>query len=374
MQKHSFAAKEGVTMKLGMTTGFFLGLLYCLAWPAYGHLDGAYSHDPDDPFTDRSQWMKTIRDDVQLSEMALPGTHDSATFQVTWYPVYKDVVETQSLGFDKQLEYGIRVFDLRIRRTGDALALHHGAAFLDRMLGSALEAIKRFLRDNPSETVLIRVSDEYEADKSVSQSLEYVFDQYMQLYSGVYLKTQNPKLTLGEARGKFLVLSADARLNRFGLSYRDESIFNIQDDYSMGSNWDLHDKYIKIKQQLHNAAAGSRDTFYVSYLSASHRSFPYFVASGHVSPGTDAARLWTGLIDFGHSDLYPKFPRTGCTLGACFISFEGANVLTRDDLKTLNDQSTQVRTVGIVMADFPGDSLIDSIIRNNYRRGHNLGK
>lgn len=361
-------------MKLVTEIRFLLGLLSCLAWPAYGHLDGAYSHDADDPFTDRSQWMKTIRDDVQLSEMALPGTHDSATFQVTWHPIYKDVVETQTLGFDKQLEYGIRVFDLRIRRTGDALALHHGAAYLDKMLGSALEAIQRFLRDNPSETVLIRVSDEYEPDSNVIQSLEYVFDQYMQVYKSTFLKTQNPKLTLGQARGKFVVLSADARLNKFGLSYRDDSVFNIQDEYSMRSNWALHDKYIKIKRQLHNAAAGSRDTFYVNYLSASHRSFPYFVASGHVSSGTGAARLWTGLLDFGHADIYPKFPRTACIGPMCSISFEGTNILTRDDLKTLNDQSTQVRTVGIVMADFPGDSLIESIIRNNHRRGHDLGR
>ena len=350
------------------------GLITCLSLPAYGHLDGAYSHDPNDPFTDRSQWMKTIRDDVQLSEMALPGTHDSATFQVTWLPIFKDVVETQTLGFDKQLEYGIRVFDLRLRRTGDALAMHHGPVFLDKMLGPALEAIQRFLLDNPSETVLVRFRDEYEEDSNVKLSLEQVFANYMQVYKAIYLNAQDPKITLGQARGKFLVLSGDGRLDKFGLRYKDEDIFDIQDDYPMSTNWALHDKYIKIKQQLHKAAAGSRDVFYVNYLSASHRSFPYFVASGHVSPGTDAARLWTGLVAFGHSDLYPKFPRTGCTLGMCLISFEGTNVLTRDDLQALNEQSTQVRTVGIVMADFPGDSLIESIVRNNYRRGHNLGK
>lgn len=66
--------------------------------------DGAYSNDP---FTDRSRWMKTIRDSVQLSELALPGPHDSATTEVTSLPIFKDIVETQILGFDKQLEYGI---------------------------------------------------------------------------------------------------------------------------------------------------------------------------------------------------------------------------------------------------------------------------
>ncbi|MGH8464228.1 MAG: hypothetical protein ACRER5_08775, partial [Pseudomonas sp.] len=60
-------------------------LLCCLSQASIAnpHLDEAYSHDAHDRFTDKSNWMKSIRDDVQLSELALPGTHDSATFDVS---------------------------------------------------------------------------------------------------------------------------------------------------------------------------------------------------------------------------------------------------------------------------------------------------
>jgi hypothetical protein len=39
------------------------GLLCCLAAQANPHLDDAYSHDANDPFTDKSGWMKSIRDE-----------------------------------------------------------------------------------------------------------------------------------------------------------------------------------------------------------------------------------------------------------------------------------------------------------------------
>ncbi|MBV4505124.1 phosphatidylinositol-specific phospholipase C [Pseudomonas sp. BW13M1] len=350
----------------------YLGCLLCsLAGFASPHLDDAYAHDDSDPFTDRSTWMKSIRDDVRLSEMALPGTHDSATFDLSLFPVVNEVVSTQALSFDEQLKYGIRVLDLRVRRTGDALALHHGPIFLERMLGDALQAIQRFLQANPSETVLFRVREEHTADTNVGLDLAQVFERYMQQYSAVYLQAPRSNVTLGEARGKFVVLSNIGNLNPYGLSY---SNFDIQDDWKLETNWDLHEKYLKIRRQLHRAAAGSPDTFYVNYLSGSVGAFPYFVASGHVSAGTGAPRLSTGLLALDDVDWYPYFPRTTCLGKLCTISFEGTNTLARDDIEDLNGPDPTRRSVGIIMADFPGESLIANIIANNHHPTHDLGR
>ncbi|MDU9402060.1 phosphatidylinositol-specific phospholipase C [Pseudomonas sp. zfem004] len=347
------------------------GLLCCLASSAFAHLDDAYSHDAHDPFTDKHAWMGMIRDNVRLSEMALPGTHDSATFDVRLFPIVTDIVSTQTLDFDEQLRYGIRVLDLRIRQTGDAFALHHGSVYLDKMFGSALESIRRFLKANPSETVLFRIKQEHTPESNVTLSLAQVFEQYMAQFSDIYLKAPGGGVTLGEARGKFVVLSNIAELNNQGLDY---ASFDVQDDSTLKTNWDLHEKYLKVRRHLHRAAAGSPDTFYVNYLSGSVGSFPYFVASGHVSPGTDAARLSTGLIALGEVDWYPFFPRTTCAMRVCSISFEGTNTLARDDIKDLNGPGPTQRTVGIIMADFPGESLIANIIANNHNSTHDLGR
>ncbi|MBC3422671.1 MULTISPECIES: hypothetical protein [unclassified Pseudomonas] len=47
--------------------------------------------------------------------------------------------------------------------------------------------------------------------------------------------------------------------------------------------------------------------------------------------------------------------------------------LARDDIEDLNGPQPTVRTVGIIMADFPGESLIANIIANNHHTLHDLG-
>lgn len=72
--------------------------------------------------------------------------------------------------------------------------------------------------------------------------------------------------------------------------------FEIQDEYHLSTNWDLYDKWTKVKDHLTNANnsdPSNRKTF-INFLSGSGGSFPYFVASGQSSPGTNAPRLLTG--------------------------------------------------------------------------------
>ena len=347
-----------------------VGLLMVLCSAVLAHEDDAYSHSAQDRFSDKRRWMQHIRDDVLLSELALPGTHDSATFDKHVFPIADDIIDTQTLSFEEQLRYGIRVLDLRVRRTGESLALHHGPVYLNKMFGSALNAIVKFLEENPSETVLFRLREEHTPDPDTHVSLAQVFRKYVQRHKAFYLQAPRRGTTLGEARGRFVLLSNIGNLNPYGLSY---SNFDIQDDYALTTNWSLHDKYLKVVRQLHRAASGDPRQFYVNYLSGSVGSFPYFVASGHVSPATDAPRLSTGLLSFVGNAWYPKFPRTTCLMSLCTISFEGTNVLTRDELDELNRAGGSKRTVGIVMADFPGESLIASIIANNHHVAHDLG-
>lgn len=364
----------------------FFCLILFVSPPLMAHWDSAYFRNASDGFTYKKNWMNDIRDDVMLSEMALPGTHDSGT-----YNKHLESVITQAMNFTEQLEYGIRVFDIRIRHTSDRFALHHGAYFLNVMFGDFLNAADDFLTKNPSETVLFRLKEEHDADTNNTRSLKETLDYYLSLHSDKYLKTTNKGIKLGEARGKFIILSNAGSFNSYGLNY---ASFNIQDNYRMGSNWDLHDyKWGSIKAQLSAATSGSKSTFYVNYLSGNYGSFPYFVASGHVSPGTRASRLSTGLTTPGWKNSYPDFPRVSCLWVFCTIAFEGTNILTRDRIAAYNATVPAVhalvaegalgeevydlpdlrRSVGIIMADFPGESLIQKIIDNNYSLRKSLG-
>jgi len=164
---------------------------------------------------------------------------------------------------------------------------------------------------------------------------------------------QNP--TLDEIRGKIVVLYDVGGLD-FGLSYHYK--LNTQDDYRVSTNWDLYSKWEKVKDHLEKANTSPKnDEIYLNYLSASGGSFPYFIASGHSSPGTNAPRLSTGLTTPGWENKYPDFPRVNCFIGICTIAFEGTNIINNSNYSR----------VGIIATDFPGRGLIDSTIKLNDR-------
>jgi 1-phosphatidylinositol phosphodiesterase len=185
-------------------------------------------------------------------------------------------------------------------------------------------------------------------------------EDYLDIHKAVYLNTTNDQITLGEARGKFIIFVNANGLRGLGIIYLRA---NIQDDYQLTTNWDLYDKWLSIKKHLQRAVSRKKDKFFINYLSGSGGSFPYFVASGHSSPQTSAPRLSTGLLS-GLSSEYPDFPRL-CPLNICAIYFEGTNILARNWIY-YNNQRTANHTVGIIMADFPGDALIHTIIYNNW--------
>jgi 1-phosphatidylinositol phosphodiesterase len=332
----------------------FLRALLILAVVS-AHRDPAYFRNSDDGFHNRERWMQNIPGHLKLSQLAIPGTHDSGANGSG-----NDILFTQCLNFDEQLRYGIRFFDIRVRHFKNSFPIHHDAFFLDKHFDQFLNSVQSFLDRNPSETVLFRLKHEYNAADNSRNMLE-TLDAYLKGRNR-FLQTNNRDVTLDQARGKFIIMSDNGWFDSRGIHY-DSS--NIQDAYSLNSNWDLYSKWEKVRDHLHRAKDGDSNTFYINYLSGSTGSFPYFVASGHSNPGTSAPRLSTGRTTPGWRNSYPEFPRVSCFIGICTIAFEGTNILARDRIRQFN-RSKQRRTVGIIVADFPGDDLIEQIIRNNW--------
>ena len=337
---------SGLTLSLGLS-----------AAPAFAHNNSAYSHDSG-AVANNPAWMAQVNDATRLSELNLPGTHDTMSIKAG------DIWQNQTMTLREQLDSGLRVFDMRTRYTGDSdFTMHHGSINQSTKFGAdVLQDINNFLGDNPSETVVFRLTP---TDDSTSGDEDYdvVLGELISQYGGGRHwdpdgedEGNNP--TLAEMRGKFVILDQGIS-GDWGINYWSQ---DIQDDYSMGTNWDLYSKWESVKAHIEKSENGSRDTLYMNYLSASGGSFPYFVSSGHSSPGTSASRLATGLTTPGWNSSYPDFPRTTCFIGICTISFEGTNILTADYIGNGNTDF-----VGMVMADFPGQRLIENIINLNFQ-------
>lgn len=328
---------------------------------AVAHATGGYSHDATADYKNPN-WMASIPDGSKLSTLSLPGTHDTMSFYGG------DLVQTQSMSLYTQLESGIRVLDIRCRHINNDFLIHHGIVYQQANFDDVLRTVTTFLQNHPTETVLMRISGASTEENS-NRTFEETFLAYRSKYESYFWKPNNSpeperlNPTLGTVRGKIVVLYnfpaiSHGTSNAVGIYYKEHHI-KIQDNSELGTNWGLYDKWIAIKNHINAASAGNPEHFYINYLSGSTGVFPYFVASGHSSPGTDHPNLLTGAISNAENKQWPDFPRVSCIGTICSIAFEGTNVLTYQRL-----QNKHLR-VGIIMADFPGPGLIDSIIKLN---------
>ncbi len=349
--------------------------------------------------TELTDWMRDVPDDTYLSDMSIPGTHDSGADQGDYLNV-----RTQSLTIDEQLRSGIRFFDIRANHDNDGeFRIFHGCVNLDLDFEDVMDDFVEFLDEHDDETIIMRLKYERGfgfdcgSETSTDESFTRTFESYMDANSGeygnklhgypTYEYDENPQL--GELRGKiYLFQDWMGTCGEYGPCWpTDEdtnSYFDIQDEASVGSNWGLYDKWRKVKAQLHAANDshnGRGGPFYVNFLSANSTGVtPYFIASGHSDSRTNASRLSTGrtTVVWG-SDHWEDFPHTVCATvftTDCTISFEGTNTLTKlwlnnkryknnaEGTKDADDPISWDR-VGIVVADFPGDGLIREIVEVN---------
>lgn len=335
--------------RLAAASALLLSLL--ASAPALAIDNGAYSHDADNGYRN-PRWLTALPDSRRLSELSLPGTHDTMAFYGG------DIAQTQTMPLTTQLQAGVRVLDIRLRHYYNSLLLHHGPIYQYANFDDVLATASQFLRENPGETVLMRVQQEYDP---VGNTREFwqSFQAYSQNYPGLFWAYDSSNPTLGRVRGKVVLLQNFGAPQRLGLDY---GSLNAQDNYVLKSNWDLYRKWTEVKQHMANASAGDRNAFYINYLSGSTGSFPYFVASGQSSPQTHAPQLATGLTTPGFASSYPDFPRVSCFIGICTIAFAGTNKLASERLA-----SGAYQRVGILMVDFPGGSLLRNIINLNPR-------
>ncbi|MFB7211213.1 phosphatidylinositol-specific phospholipase C [Streptomyces sp. NPDC056255] len=231
-------------------------------------------------------WMGAVPDATGLQRLTIPGSHDSgARYGGPW-------TECQSTTIAEQLNSGIRFLDVRCRVTGGSFAIHHGASYQNLMFGDVLGACWDFLAAHPTETVLMRVKQEYSEESDAT--FRAVFDDYLDNRGWRPLFRIDPALpSLGQARGKVVLLADNGGLP--GVRYADSGLFDIQDDYMA----EPFAKYSKIEAQFRKAAQ-QPGKLYMNYVSTAALMPPRWNAD-RLNPqvqsfldGSEAAG-WTGL-------------------------------------------------------------------------------
>ncbi|MEU6880903.1 phosphatidylinositol-specific phospholipase C [Streptomyces sp. NPDC046712] len=200
-------------------------------------------------------WMAGHGDPTPLQKLTIPGTHDSgARYGGLWS-------ECQNTTIAQQLASGIRFLDIRCRVTGGSFAIHHGASYQNMMFGDVLIACRDFLAAHPSETVLMRVKQEYSGESDAT--FRRIFDDYLDNRGWRSLFRIGDTLpVLGEARGKVVLIADNGGLP--GLKWWDGGVLAIQDDWNAAPNA----KYPKIEAHFRTAVE-QPGKLYINFVSTS---------------------------------------------------------------------------------------------------------
>jgi len=353
-----------------IVTASVLLFLFVVA-PAWAH-----NHQPTytyhstfrhpDPDWDNSDWMADLPDSLLISELTIPGTHESMS------RCGGSSIECNKTHLDEQFRGGIRALDIRLYRIWNHFDVRHSHqqhgddcnSITDHYeFDDALEYAVRFLHDHEDETILMRVQDagqEFDPQDPFSA----IFKKYVESYgieidgeavpfSDYVWRFDSPDNrdgsceghpyaacssdsecdglcltnvpTLEQVRGKIVFLKSEGKcqdrnpcfggLEHYGMRYPSR-LFDIQDNFDLYL-WELDEKFrhgnprVGIVGQIENAIMGDPETIYVNFLSGSGGVLPCTVASGHGTCGTGGSRLPTGEVVLDRT-CRPNVSDTGC--------------------------------------------------------------
>ena len=300
--------------------------------------------------------MNDLPDSLKLSKISIPGTHDSATQHALGVctSIGAGYCLTQHMKIPEQLSAGIRFFDIRLKQDSTdkkKFYIYHDRAYLDITLKEVLEIFKFFLKQHPTEVIILSYQNNDHDD--VQDWFDFTF--VVRQYSGpphnlICLKSeckdQTFTPTLGQVRGKVVLLNymeVTAPGSRAFRKYKLDEIertventwkrpevgiidFNVCHSIGCkppnGKRCGVREYLNRLEQNIAKAGEISiPDRFYITYSS--------------YAPANDPCR----------------------------------NTVAKELLKTLNNQKAKNSSfgTGVIVMDFPSREMINTIIRFNYQ-------
>jgi 1-phosphatidylinositol phosphodiesterase len=275
-------------------------------------------------------WMSKLKDEVPLSALSIPGTHNSPTC----YPALPSV-RCQAVGVSEQLNNGVRFLDIRVQPESpehlskDGLILVHSAFPISltgkKYFRDLLNEVTAFLDKNPSETIIMSLKREGTGKANDQQLSKILHTHYINDPNRWFTEDRIP--ALGEVRKKIVVIrrfwlddSLKGEHSGTGWCINAESWpdncadgtcssgeIRIQDFYEVVETKNIEKKITYSTDQLERSAqcvcvlpgdmnaaatAAAKQPFWINFLSASN-----FFSPG-CWPDRIAAKVNPSIIDY----------------------------------------------------------------------------
>ena len=299
------------------------------------------------------EWMSRLDDDILISALSIPGTHDSAAFTYSW-----PFVATQKLDILQQLDAGIRYFDLRCGVRDDIVEMCHGITYLGLRLEAVLDTMYVWLEAHPTEALIVQIKrdrDEQRSTVHFSQAVTEIVQTRPERW-----RTANTTPSLAELRGKIQLFR---RFHGPSLLAYGIDVTRWQDNPSRPFTiWTWH---------------GVRITIQDHYSFTDPEPLPSLITKkgGDVSElldraaaDTDPEHWYVNFTSGFEFNLYYQLSPREVALGGwwAFRWEDGMNLRLSNYLKAHQGK----KRYGIVTMDFPeagAENLITNVIRSNFQ-------
>lgn len=177
-----------------------------------------------DPIAKPADWMSTLDGDRLLSDLTLPGSHDTCA-----YTVDDRLARTQNATLDDQLHHGVRVLDIRCRHEHDRFAIHHGGIALGLTFDDVVRTCARFLARHPGECIVMSVKDEWPAH-DCARTFAATFEWYVARHADARWHRASDLPRLKAVRGSIVLLRRFASEQPLGIdltAWPDNATFDI---------------------------------------------------------------------------------------------------------------------------------------------------
>ena len=286
-------------------------------------------------------WMASLSDAVQVCRVSIPGTHDSGTAGVR-FPM-KHYARTQMMDLSEQWDAGIRFFDLRPKLEGGILRIYHGPANCHLTFEEALLVLKQKLEENPTEFCIVMTNSAGGGQVAVDMTMELIRST---IPAGM-LADFKADMTVADIRGQILFI------------HRNTPSAGVVYPGVITRGW-----------------PGNGTSRKVRMVSSDGKSAELWAQDYFTSGNNDKEAYLTGKWNNMYS-LLSAFSESGngiwCINHTSGYTGTGVKTNIKRCSDTINKQlldylKTHNGPLGIIPMDFPGQELIDAIIRINLYR------
>ena len=187
-------------------------------------------------------WMSYIHDDTKISDISIPGTHDSGAT----HSIFDVSGKCQDLSIKQQLRVGVRFFDLRLQLVNDEFKIVHSFVKQNLSFKKVMKDLSNFINENNSEFIIISLKKEA-SDKNSTLDFKDKLTSDLNEYKDVISFDKELPEYINDARGKIYIF------DRYGLDYgiplsnwSDDTSFEVN-NYYVQDNYCLSD--LKEKQE-----------------------------------------------------------------------------------------------------------------------------